>query len=169
MTLRLILTRHAKSSWATPGQEDHARPLAPRGRAAATAIGHWLAVQRYLPDLVLCSSAVRTQQTLSLILPGLPRQPVISARAALYHASPSQLREIIRRETAPCLMLVGHNPGIGLLAAGLVTTPPRHERFDDYPTAATTVIDFAVPSWADITTGTCVAFVTPHDLNAAED
>lgn len=169
MTLRLILTRHAKSSWATAGQEDHARPLAPRGRTAAAAIGHWLGVQGYVPDVVLCSSALRAQQTLSQLLPGLPRQPVISTRAALYHASPEQLHQIIRHEKAACLMLVAHNPGIGLLAASLVTTPPRHKRFDDYPTAATTVIDFAVPSWADITAGTCVAFITPHDLRAADD
>ena len=61
--MRLILIRHAKSSWANPGQGDHARPLNPRGRRAATAIGGWLADKGYVPDLILCSDAQRTRET----------------------------------------------------------------------------------------------------------
>ena len=40
---RLILTRHAKSSWDDPAMPDHDRPLNDRGRAAAVQLGVWLA------------------------------------------------------------------------------------------------------------------------------
>ena len=54
MTCRLILIRHAKSSWDDPMADDHARVLNGRGRASAAAIGGWLAAKSYLPDVVLC-------------------------------------------------------------------------------------------------------------------
>ena len=59
---RLILMRHAKSSWATPGQDDHARPLNGRGKVSARVLGEWLTHHGYIPDLTLSSdSAVGAQ------------------------------------------------------------------------------------------------------------
>ena len=57
MTLTLILTRHAKSSWGDADLEDHARPLNKRGRASAKAIGRWIADHGITPQEVLCSDA----------------------------------------------------------------------------------------------------------------
>jgi hypothetical protein len=61
---RLYLLRHAKSSWEDVGLADHDRPLAPRGRRAAKAIGRHLRDSGIEPELVLCSSARRAQETL---------------------------------------------------------------------------------------------------------
>ena len=58
---RLILTRHAKSSWDDPLTPDHDRPLNDRGKAAAADLGQWLASRGYIPDEVLCSDALRTR------------------------------------------------------------------------------------------------------------
>ena len=52
MTLRLILTRHAKSSWDDPLMSDHDRPLNERGKAAAADLGNWLASRGYVPEEV---------------------------------------------------------------------------------------------------------------------
>ncbi|NCO86487.1 MAG: histidine phosphatase family protein [Rhodobacterales bacterium] len=166
MTLTLILIRHAKSSWANAGQDDHARPLNPRGRTDAPRVGAWLAAQGHIPDLVLCSDAARTRETLALILPALPRNPQVSHHAALYHAAPQTMLDILHGADSPCVAMVGHNPGIGALAAGLLTTSPDHPRFADYPTAATTVMTFAAPEWRAVTpgTGTLLGFTIPHDL-----
>ena len=60
---RLILTRHAKSSWDDPLMSDHDRPLNERGKAAAADLGQWLASRGYVPSEVLCSDAVRTRAT----------------------------------------------------------------------------------------------------------
>ncbi|MGR3493424.1 MAG: SixA phosphatase family protein, partial [Shimia sp.] len=47
---RLILMRHAKSSWDHPDLTDHDRPLNERGREAAVRVGGWLRDQGWLPD-----------------------------------------------------------------------------------------------------------------------
>lgn len=166
MTLRLILIRHAKSSWSDPFADDHARALNKRGRSSAKAIGAWMAQEGYLPDIVLCSDAARTQQTAALILPALTPPPELVLSEAMYHASPDRILDVLRQRTAPVIAVIGHNPGVGMLANGLVKTPPEHRRFSDYPTCATTVIDFEIDSWADIRqrTGQCKAFVVPRDL-----
>ncbi|WP_333712095.1 SixA phosphatase family protein [Yoonia sp.] len=161
MTQRLILIRHAKSSWGDPFADDHARPLNDRGRASATAVGQWLAAQGYLPQIVLCSDAARTQETAGLILPELPQQPELRLMPRLYHAAPGTILDLAQKETAETVAVIGHNPGIGMLANLLVTNPPNHPRFHDYPTCAVTVIDFADRIAHK---GHCVAFTVPRDL-----
>ena len=61
---RLLLLRHAKSSWDDPSLADHERPLAPRGHRAAESMAEHLRSSVPHPDLVLCSSALRTRETL---------------------------------------------------------------------------------------------------------
>ncbi|MDX8350121.1 histidine phosphatase family protein [Cognatiyoonia sp. IB215446] len=162
MTKRLTLIRHAKSSWSNPFADDHARVLNKRGRASATAIGGWLAEKGYLPDMILCSDAQRTRETADLLIPEIDHAPKLRLSSRLYHASPETILEVIHREPSENVAVIGHNPGIGMLAHALVTTPPDHHRFSDYPTCATTVIDFA----DDIARrkGTCVDFIVPRDL-----
>ncbi len=166
MTLRLILIRHAKSSWDDPFSDDHARVLNTRGRASATAMGIWLAAQAYVPDIMVCSDAARAQETADLIRPAFDRPPVLRLSKPLYHASPDTVLAVIGRETAGTVAIVGHNPGIGMLANMLVGKPPKHHRFTDYPTCATTVIDFPVSAWSEVKprSGVCEAFVVPRDL-----
>lgn len=166
MTLRLILIRHAKSSWSDPFSDDHARVLNQRGQASASAIGKWMAEQGYVPDVVLCSDAARTQETADLILRQLTPAPQLKLAGRLYHAAPATILDLLHKQTAPCIAVIGHNPGIGMLANALVQTPPEHQRFSDYPTCASTVIDFDVSKWAQVQnrTGRCKAFVVPRDL-----
>lgn len=166
MTCRLILIRHAKSSWDDPMADDHARVLNGRGRASATAIGGWLAAKSYLPEVVLCSDAARTAETLALILPELPNKPKVQFRGGLYHASPDHMLEVLQRQTAGTIALVAHNPGIGALACGLVAARPDNPDFARYPTAATAVIDFDVDTWAQVrpAQGVLVDFTTPRAL-----
>ena len=166
MTKRLILIRHAKSNWSDPFADDHARVLNDRGRASAPAIGSWMAKNDYSPDVVLCSDANRTTETADLILQQLAPQPALRLSAQIYHAAPMTLLELIQRETADSLALIGHNPGIGMLANMLVAAVPHHTRFSDYPTCATAVIDFEINDWRAISprSGTCVDFIVPRDL-----
>ncbi|MDQ0711860.1 phosphohistidine phosphatase SixA [Streptomyces luteogriseus] len=61
----LIVLRHAKSAWPLD-VVDHERPLAPRGRRDAPAAGRALADADLLPDLALCSTALRARRTWDL-------------------------------------------------------------------------------------------------------
>lgn len=157
--MKLILIRHAKSSWATPEQPDHARPLNARGRAAAPKIGAWLAQGGHLPDLVLCSDATRTRETCALIAP-LIGEPNVQFLPELYHATPKAILHAIEHSTSTTCAVIGHNPGIGELANTLAQTPPAHPDFHRYPTAATTVLDTnLIPHQAKV-----LAFTTARDL-----
>ena len=161
MTKRLILIRHAKSSWSDPFADDHARSLNKRGRESARAIGGWLNENDYEPQMILCSDATRTQETAELITPYLSTPPKLRLSRRLYHAAPDTMMELLRKESAEVVAVIGHNPGIGMLANAVVRTPPAHPRFHDYPTCATTVIDFTEGFARQ---GNCVDFVVPRDL-----
>lgn len=155
--------RHAKSDWGTPALADHDRPLNDRGQRAAQALGKWIQARGYQPDLVLCSSALRTRQTLA----GLDLDTDTHFERALYDADRAQLLSALKSaRDATCVLMIAHNPGIGDLAAHLVRARPAHSRFDDYPTGATLVCDFDVSTWSDITArgGDAVDFTTPKDI-----
>ncbi len=83
-----MLLRHAKSSWGAPTLSDHERPLSPRGERAAAAMGMYLARSEPAPDVILCSSARRTRETLDTVRARLSGAPRVSVEDALYGASP---------------------------------------------------------------------------------
>ncbi|MFM7274917.1 MAG: SixA phosphatase family protein, partial [Gammaproteobacteria bacterium] len=60
---RLILCRHAKSSWADPGMADIDRPLNDRGKRDAPEMGRRLRERGVAPDLVVSSGARRARAT----------------------------------------------------------------------------------------------------------
>ena len=166
--LHLLLLRHAKSSWVNPELSDFDRPLNKRGKRAARAMGDWLRREGWAPDLVLCSSSRRTRETWeAMALDGTPE-----LRQDLYEAGAGRLLEVLRATPAGPgrILLIGHNPGISMLASDLVAAPPDHPRFDDFPTAALLIVGFEAGSPAGIEPGTgrVERFVTPHDLNGEE-
>lgn len=159
---RLILIRHAKSGWGNPMADDHDRVLTDRGHRASAAIGKWLVENGYLPDITLSSDAARTIETAQGLIAAFDPAPPVELHPMLYHASPDTILEMVTRQTADCIAVIAHNPGIGMLANGLVGAPPAHRRFNDYPTCATTIIDFDGPIRPG--SGTCMDFVVPRDL-----
>jgi phosphohistidine phosphatase len=162
---RLILMRHAKSDWGTPGLPDHARPLNKRGRRAARALGAWLRAEGLEPGEILCSTAARTQETCARLK--LPLAPCLIDR--LYLAEAAAMLDTLRAARADTVLMIGHNPGIAEFAAGLVAAPPAHPRFGDYPTGATLVMDFDIEDWAGLQehSGDAIHFVIPRDLPGA--
>lgn len=172
---RLLLLRHAKSSWDQRNQEDALRPLAPRGRRAAPLIGRHLDGQGMVPDLVLCSTAERARQTLELVSAEWDRTdgdgPTIEMRGSLYLAPPGEMLAALRRlsDAIESVMIIGHNPGMAMLAGQLALKgDPRGLKTMavKYPTAALAVIDFDVDAWRAVMPGTGYlwSFVRPKDL-----
>lgn len=162
---RLILTRHAKSSWDKPGFADRDRPLNARGRRAARELGAWLASRDYLPDEVLSSDSARTRETWACVAEGLPGAPEPRWLPGLYHAEAAALLDALRQATGRTVMMVGHNPGIGEFAALLPARQPADPDFARYPTAATLVLDFEIAGWAEAAPGrgSVMDFFTPSD------
>jgi phosphohistidine phosphatase len=149
---RLYLLRHAKSSWDDASLADHDRPLSGRGRRAADAIGQHLRDEGIAPDLVLCSSAARTRETLERIgLSGVVEHD-------LYGASATELLARLRDvpPSVESVLLIGHNPGTHDLALVLTGEPA-----DKYPTGALATIE--LDEWT-AGSGRMIAFVRPREL-----
>ena len=170
--LTLCLLRHAKSGWSNPTLPDRDRPLATRGVTDAPLMGRAMAERGIDPELVLCSSARRTRDTLALVLPELRVEPKVVYDDALYHASPEAMLEMIHtiQPGANRVMLVGHNPEIQALALDLVGSGPKHFRDRvraKYPTAALAVINFSSGLWKNVmvNSGTLNLFLSPRDLS----
>lgn len=168
MTKRLILTRHAKSSWDDPMTPDHDRPLNERGRAAAADLGDWLASRGYTPDEVLCSDAVRTRETWEGIAPGLTTAPALTLKPALYHAEPDVMLAVLRHAKGDCVMMIGHNPGIAEFAGRIVAQHPHHPGFRHYPTGATLVASYEIDDWSELAFGMGAVrdFIVPREIPA---
>ena len=165
MTKRLILIRHAKSSWDAPF-DDHARTLNDRGRSAAKAVGGWLKTNGYLPDTIYTSDAARTVETTNRLTAALGTSPDVTSLTEMYHSTPATLLNVLQRAQGDTVALVAHNPGVAFFAEDIVMTRPNHDRFDDYPTCATLVCDFDIKKWADAVprSAHCIDFIVPKDL-----
>lgn len=166
--LELLLLRHAKSDWGQPGLEDHERDLAPRGVKAAGRIGRLIAERGLAPDLVLCSTAVRARHTWELAAAALAERPPCRHLGSLYLATPAQMLAAVRRQTAPRLLLVGHDPGMHQLALQLASSgkPADIEALRaKFPTGALAWLQLDVPAWADAAPGWLAGFFRPRQLD----
>jgi len=163
---RLILMRHAKSSWADMGQTDHDRPLNGRGQKAALKIGHWLNDNGYVPDQIISSTAMRCVETwerLELVLKS-NLQPAFDR--SLYHAHVGSLLNKLQAARGSTVLMLAHNPTIAAFAEELLAEVPNSNTFFSYPTAATTVIDFDIEDWSKLKlrSGQLQSFVIPGEL-----
>lgn len=163
---RLILMRHAKSSWADPGQRDLDRPLNRRGRRSAALIGEWLHERNIVPDHALVSSARRTQETWAGMVAVLGAAPT-TYLPELYHASAETMLEVVHgAPEVDTLLVLGHQPGIGGFAGGLLAERPSDSAFSKFPTATTAIIGLAVAEWSEVALaeGQLIDFVVPRSL-----
>ncbi|MEU8436267.1 histidine phosphatase family protein [Streptomyces sp. NPDC029216] len=166
---RLLLVRHAKAVPKDLPIDDFDRALSKRGKADAPRTGRWLADSGFEPALVLCSPARRTRQTWQLAAPALKDPPPAVYDDRLYNAAPSMLVAVLaeRGTGLGSLVLVGHNPGIHELAAGLCGSGPADllERVRaGFPTSGVVVVD--VPGgWERLSpgSGTVAALWSPAD------
>lgn len=173
-TKQLFVLRHAKSSWDNPGLEDHNRPLAPRGQRACVVMAEHIRATGIAPELVLCSSARRTRETLEGVDP--PGERVIEA--GLYSASTDEVIDRLRQvpDGVGSVMLVGHNPASQMLVLrlsrrdrGSAASPERAEVERKFPTGALATLTFE-GSWSELAPGRALltGFLTPRELTEAE-
>jgi len=165
----LHLVRHAKSS-AKEDVEDRERPLSRRGREAARRIGKHLPAMVGALDLVLCSSALRTRETLDLILAEFSSRPRSEIEDELYLATQAKLMDRLRRlaEEDVNVLLIGHNPGLHELAVALAeTSSPKFRALASgkFPTAARASLQLS-GHWSAVvrSRNRLIDYVTPESL-----
>jgi phosphohistidine phosphatase len=123
MSCHLLLVRHAPALPASPAG-DAERPLTALGLDVAAALGRGLA--RLLPPgaPLLTSPARRCRQTVDAMAAALARAhglpPPVAVRRELALDAPAAALRELARAAAPGTVLVGHQPGLTGLAAGLI-------------------------------------------------
>ncbi len=123
---RLLLIRHAKAAAFGREPGDHARPLCAKGQAHAHRLGDILRQENWVPDLAIVSSAQRTLDSWQAM--AMQTCPVM-VEEKLYLASPKTLDEVSRQQgkDGQTLALIGHNPGIAILAHQLLDEGFDHD------------------------------------------
>lgn len=146
---------------------DRERPLAPRGRRDAERIADHLVRLGVEPELVLCSPAARTRETLELLQPAFGTATVMFEEE-LYAASADELlaRLLLVPDAVVSVLLIGHNPGLHQLALVLVSAGEELGRLEaKFPTGALATLALA-KTWSRLVPGDAMlaAYVVPRQL-----
>jgi phosphohistidine phosphatase len=101
--------------------DDSKRPLTPKGIARMRRAVDGLRALGVRTDLVLTSPLVRAEQTAQILVHGLKPAPALKVLPPLAPGvTPPHLAQALEEfRKARCLALVGHEPGLGELAAWL--------------------------------------------------
>lgn len=193
---RLFLFRHGKSSWDNPELRDYDRPLAPRGRRAVPQMAVFMARHGLHPSRIICSGARRTRETAATLIdtwksasddgPSDATRPLPGIRFddTIFDAMPADLYRLMTHldedeAAAEPLMIVGHSPGLEMLATALVREPKedaplssheterRRALAAKYPTAALAVLECPIDDWSCLKprTATLALFQVPRALD----
>ena len=145
---KLYITRHAKSNWSDPGQDDFDRVLNKRGKNDLPKMGKYLREAGVCPDLMLSSPAARAAKTAKKLAVeiGYPAVNIVFNQS-LYLAPKTTLLSVIQQIPAETktLMIVGHNPGLTELANLLSDAD-----IENIPTCGIATIHFNIDDWASV-------------------
>ena len=160
----LLVLRHAKSSRDDPALDNRDRPLTAAESGTHRGWGGWSGTSNCLPNLVVCSDAVRARQTAEAMAEAAGYSGTILLEHRLYAAEAAVILAVLRDVVEPdvdTVIIVGHNPGLEDLVSAL--TGAR----EDLPTAALAQLALPIDRWSEIgprTRGTLVRVWRPREL-----
>lgn len=152
----LVVIRHSKTE--AYADSDFARELTPRGRSDAEATGVWLASVGVEPDVALVSAATRARQTFEVLAEAAQWSLEATLDESLYGADEDAVLDLVAQtdESVGTLVVIGHNPTIGIVAQLLDNGEASAEATDQlafgYPTSTASVFDLP-GSWAKLAFG----------------
>lgn len=147
---KLYLLRHSKSSWDDMSLKDFDRPLNERGYREAKEIAQYIKDKGYYPDVILCSTAKRTRETLEPLVEALDYENELVFLDSIYESHWENLKAEVHKRTEDEVMLIGHCPGIEMYLSKLINEDK------DMKTSHLAVIDME--------SGELLDFVRPKDL-----
>ncbi len=117
----LFLLRHAKAAGMPESGSNFDRPLHERGIEQCTALRDHIRENGIIPDVIVCSPAVRTRETLDHLRDAWDRDIPVDFADTIYEAHPEEIRRAIAAHAGryQSIMVIGHNPGIQMLAMAL--------------------------------------------------
>ena len=152
---QIFLLRHADTEHGSATMQDKDRPLTQKGCSDAQNLGQALLVKNQVPSLILCSTAIRAQQTMMHLTASwtdLPTQPIIENHDDLYLASMDKISEKIAfaDDAYTSVMIIAHNPGIAQTA--LEYAGPQHlAELYAYAPCTLSLFQYHANQWATVT------------------
>ena len=161
---RLILIRHAESSWDYPMLADFDRPLNPRGRHDAPVMAQRLQTLLTPPFRMIASPALRALTTAQIFAETFEvPDGSLQIEPRIYEATPGTLLHLVNTlsDADPQVLMFGHNPGFTDLARLLADGLP----FAELPACGLVILEFDVARWQDIVPGAgqLLAFRHPRE------
>ncbi len=177
---RLFVLRHAKTEPAGGMKRDEDRVLVARGRRDAADMAQYFVSRGHACELVLCSTAARTRETLSIFKPVACAGARVILSEDLYLAEAPDILALLRSldDKVGSVMVIGHNPGLAELCLMMSLPPPsveqeaRHRRMrEKFSTSSLAVIGFDVAAWGGLRPGSGVLedFMRPRDFGQTGD
>jgi phosphohistidine phosphatase len=142
----LLLMRHAKSSWKDDGLKDRKRPLSKRGQKNAPLMGELIKEKELVPQLILCSTAVRARQTAELVVAACGCTGEVRYLDELYMAEAEEIIAQIKQtpDEFERIMVIGHNPGLESVL------PLLTRQVQSLPTAAVADLSLPINAWGEL-------------------
>jgi len=145
---KLLLIRHAKSSWKFPELDDHERPLNKRGQRDSLSMARHLTDKDEPLDVLYSSTAIRALDFAQQIseFSYVELVPDLS----FYTFDMDELIEILKHlpDTATNVGVVAHNPAITHTVNRLCNS-----QIQNVPTAGMVAMQSDIDSWQDIYAG----------------
>ena len=159
MLRKIILLRHAKSSWKDLSLRDFDRPLSKRGMNDIKLMKVHLASLLKEVDEIYSSSSIRTSQTIKQLAPEFSHVKYLES---LYLGDVSIVLSLLKsiQTRIKTVMIVGHNPCIQETMEIIWKKP-----VEKFPTCAAAVFSFN-SGWSktDIPIGSLEKFIKPRDF-----
>ena len=164
MKRTLVLIRHTKSDWGDFSQPDFDRPIRKDRTDDAKNMASELKALGIKPDLIICSPAKRTRQTVDYFCDKLKYDiSKVQFDKRIYESMAEDVLGVIR-ETKPevkTLLVVGHNPSLTDLANMFA-----ENSISEVPTTGVVWLEFGIKTWDIYKLTPCKlkAFLTPKTI-----
>ena len=146
--MKIHLIRHAKADSSVDSGKDFDRKLSPKGIVQVNVLAHFLHDLKIKPEIIFCSSASRTRETLSIIQHKISLGKISYFEDLYLCDREIFLSKIWELKNHKELLIVGHNDGISALASYLSDEPFMMK------TGEYTCIEFKADSWQEVSRGT---------------
>lgn len=167
---RLLILRHGKTELVSETGRDFDRKLVDRGKRNCIDVARYIKGHLSVPELVLCSPAARAAETKDWVIAEWETTPVVIEDERIYNASGEMLFDVLSDHAGPyeTVMIVGHNPGMILLAHLLMGEDGNFAGKDinDYPTTTLADMLFDVDNFASLQpeSGKLLSLIRPRDM-----
>jgi phosphohistidine phosphatase len=148
---KLFLLRHAQTLEKRPDEKDIDRMLTPIGFQNANRMGMNLNNKSVQPDIIICSAAIRTQQTAESIAEHVSYDSNrVHVNIEVYDASIRTLLNVVNnlKEEWKTAVVIGHNPSISYLAEYITG-----EAVGNMSTCGLVSVQFKLDSWSEVSEG----------------